>query len=96
MSHFHETAALLADLEGRALTNFTRKLRVYSSSFLAAVLDKPEKAKTLEKQDKCILFSGLLRGADVVVNADSSALLLTCLSPWRLQNSTQVSQRASL
>lgn len=56
-------AALLADLEGRpGPGGFTRRMRVYSSQFLSAVLERPEKALTLERQDKVIFFGGLLRG----------------------------------
>lgn len=49
-------AALLADLEGRAAPGggggFLRRMRVYSSSFLSTMLERPEKALTLERQDK--------------------------------------------
>ena len=58
--------AVLYDPQGRGGGGFTRKMRVYSSSFLSLVLERPEKARTLEKQDKAILFSGLLRGLSCI------------------------------
>lgn len=41
----------------------TNSKKNLSSSFLSAVLERPDKALTLEKQDKVIMFQGLLRGA---------------------------------